>query len=171
MVKENSKSVCEEAVYAEVFRSYSGQIRNFILYKCGDYQQAEDIVQEAFVRLWNNCSNVSIEKAKSFLYTVSNNLFLNEVNHQKVVLKFKQKSIGETSAQDPAFLLEEKELKLQLEEAISELPDGQKEVFLLNRMDKKTYAEIADLLGISVKAVEKRMHKALVKLRVTLKKI
>ena len=96
---------------------------------------------------------------------------MNEVNHQKVVLKFKQKSTGENSPQDPSFLLEEKELKLQLEEAISGLPDGQKEVFLLNRMDKKTYAEIADLLGISVKAVEKRMHKALVKLRGTLKKI
>ena len=171
MVENPNKSVCQEDVYANIFQSYATMVRNFIYYKSGDMQQAEDIAQEAFVRLWNNCSNVPIEKAKGFLYTVANNIFLNEVEHKKVVLKFQQKSGGDSGSLDPEFLLEEKELKLKLETAIAELPDGQREVFLMNRMDKKTYAEIAELLGVSVKAVEKRMHKALVKLRKTLKNI
>ena len=49
--------------------------------------------------------------------------------------------------------------------AISDLPEGQREVFLLNRIDKKTYKEIAEMLDISVKAVEKRMNLALQDLR------
>ena len=96
---------------------------------------------------------------------------MNEVEHKKVVLKFQQKTGHDLGGADPEFLLEEKELKTQLEIAISELPEGQREVFLMNRMDKKTYAEIAEILGVSVKAIEKRMHKALVKLRNTLKNI
>ena len=171
MVENRNKSVCQEDVYASIFQSYANMVRNFIYYKSGDMQQAEDIAQEAFVRLWNNCANVPIEKAKGFLYTVANNIFLNEVEHKKVVLKFQQKPGGLSGSLDPGFLLEEKELKTKLEIAIAELPDGQREVFLMNRMDKKTYAEIAELLGVSVKAVEKRMHKALVKLRKTLKNI
>ena len=61
--------------------------------------------------------------------------------------------------------MEEKEFMDKLQNAISDLTDGQREVFLLNRIDKKTYKEIAEMLEISVKAVEKRMHGALVKLR------
>jgi len=53
----------------------------------------------------------------------------------------------------------------KLKSAIAELPDRQREVFLLSRIDKKTYKEIAELSGVSVKAIEKLMHKALVVLR------
>jgi RNA polymerase sigma factor (sigma-70 family) len=61
--------------------------------------------------------------------------------------------------------LREKEFQEQLETAIAGLPDGAREVFLLNRMDGLKYREIAVLLNISQKAVEKRMHRALVELR------
>ncbi|MBX2818016.1 MAG: sigma-70 family RNA polymerase sigma factor, partial [Saprospiraceae bacterium] len=71
----------------------------------------------------------------------------------------------------PEFLLEEKEFKRLLEDAISALPEGQRAVFLLNRIDKKTYREIAEDLSISAKAVEKRMHKALASLRKIHKKV
>ena len=53
----------------------------------------------------------------------------------------------------------------KLQNAISDLKEGQREVFLLSRIDKKTYKEIAEMLSISVKAVEKRMTLALKQLR------
>ena len=61
--------------------------------------------------------------------------------------------------------MEEEEFRLRLEKAIAELPEKNRVVFLMNRIDKLTYKEIADQLNLSVKAVEKRMHKALLKLR------
>ena len=64
-----------------------------------------------------------------------------------------------------SFLLEEKEFMQKLENAIASLSEKQREVFLLNRIDKKTYTEIAVFLDISKKAVEKRMHNALKVLR------
>ena len=57
------------------------------------------------------------------------------------------------------------EFQQQLEATLAELPDGAREVFLLNRIDGLKYREIAELLGISQKAVEKRMHRALVSMR------
>ena len=134
-------------------------------YKCGSEQQAEDIVQDAFIKLWKNCAKVIFTKAKSYLYTVANNMFLNEVAHQKVILKYKKQMPSSISNETPEFVLRQKEFQEKLQRTIAKLPDGQREVFLLNRIDKKTYVEIAEIIGLSVKAVEKRMHKALILLR------
>jgi RNA polymerase sigma-70 factor (ECF subfamily) len=59
----------------------------------------------------------------------------------------------------------------KLENAISSLPERQREVFLLNRIEKKTFREIAELSNVSVKAIEKLMHKALIKLRTQINNI
>ena len=84
---------------------------------------------------------------------------------KKVVLSYNLIGRKETTNESPEFIMEEKEFMDKLQNAISDLKDGQREVFLLNRIDKKTYKEISELLSISVKAVEKRMHLALKQLR------
>ena len=61
--------------------------------------------------------------------------------------------------------MEETEFKAKLDNALNALPDNQRTTFLLNRIDGKKYAEIAELEGVSVKAIEKRMHLALKTLR------
>ena len=153
--------VCKESVYTKVYSSYAKAIWNFVYFKCGNRDEANDLVQEAFVKLWNNCAKVPPEKAKSFLYTVANNAFLNAVAHKKVVLNFENSKGSSLNNQSPEFLLEEKEFKIKLENAISNLTEAQRTAFLMNRIEGKKYKEIAELLGISVKAVEKRMSQAL----------
>ena len=71
----------------------------------------------------------------------------------------------EGTNESPEFILLEKEFMEKLETTIANLPDKQREVFLLNRIEKKKYKEIAEMLNISTKAVEKRMHQALVIMR------
>ena len=166
-----TNNLCKEENFKAVFMEQSEGLRNFMVYKTKSYQQAEDIVQEAFSKMWENCAKVVLDKAKSYLFTVANNLFLNQAKHQKVVLKFEQRGHTQRTDEDPAFLLEEQEFKKRLEKAISDLPEGQREVFLMNRLDKMKYREIAEALNISVKAVEKRMHKALLALRKISKKV
>ncbi len=159
------KSVCQEEVFESLFSSHSESLLNFLYYKTGNYAAAEDLMQDAFATLWKECKKIAVDKAKSFLYTVGKNFFLNEVKHKKVVLKFESRGHSQVSHESPQYLLEEEEFKLKLEKAIAALPEGQRTVFLLNRIDKIKYKEIAERLGISVKAIEKRMHKALVELR------
>lgn len=159
------ESSCNPENFRRLYEEHADALHRFAYYKSGDGQQAEDIVQESYLRLWKNCAEVAIEKAKQFLFAVANNLMLDQFKHQKVVLKFQGSQGQRQEDQDPQFLLEEQEFKTRLESAIAALPEGQREVFLMNRIDKLKYREIAELLGVSQKAVEKRMHKALLFLR------
>lgn len=165
----STESVCEEKVFERLFREYSKTIRNFIFFKCGDEVQADDYTQDAFVKLWKNCSKVPIEKVKSFLFTVVKNDFFNFIAHQKVVLKFQETVQSRVDGESPEFLMQEKEFHQKLNDAINSLSDKQREVFLLNRIEKMKYREISELLGISQKAVEKRMHQAMLHLREKIK--
>ncbi|NQW36071.1 MAG: sigma-70 family RNA polymerase sigma factor [Flavobacteriales bacterium] len=154
-------NVCKPAVYESLYNKHAKDLRNYLYYKFGNLESAEDIVQESFIKLWQKCADVVLEKAKSFLFTVATNMFLNEKNHEKVVLRYQQIPQNDTNVETPEFVMLEKEYMDKLQTTLSDLPDGQREVFLLNRIEKKTYKEIADLLGLSVKAIEKRMHLAL----------
>ncbi|MEM8999864.1 MAG: sigma-70 family RNA polymerase sigma factor [Bacteroidota bacterium] len=170
-MSQSDTSICEKRVFDKLFDLNAESLRNYLYYQCGDMQQAEDLVQEAFIKLWNNCKKVLFEKARGFLFAVAKNAFYNEVEHQKVVLKYAKRPQKRADKETPEFQLEEKEFLHHLQSAIANLPEGQREVFLLNRMDQMTYKEIAEFLGVSQKAIEKRMHKALVKLRKTVKNI
>ncbi len=157
-------NVCEEEVFSTLFRTHSKTVYNYIYYKFGNQEKAYDAVQEAFVKLWENCSKVSPEKAKSYVYTVANNLYLNVIKAEKVRLKYAGRQ-SNTSHESPEFLMEEQQYKEKLERALDSLPENQRTTFLLNRIDGKKYAEIAEMEGVSVKAIEKRMHLALKALR------
>jgi RNA polymerase sigma-70 factor (ECF subfamily) len=162
---EKNDSVCEEAVYSKVFRTHSKTIFNFIYYKYGNEEKAHDAVQEAFLKLWENCAKVPADKAKSFVYTVANNLYLNVIKADKVRMKYAEKVSSATDTISPEHVMEEKQFREKLERALDSLPENQRTTFLLNRVDGMKYAEIAEMEGVSVKAIEKRMHLALQSLR------
>jgi len=158
-------SVCQENNYRKTYSDNAQKLRNFMYYKCGNLEKAEDFMHEAFTRLWENCKNVVLEKAKAYLFTTANRLFLNQIEHEKVTLKFEKQFSHRDNRQDPQFELEEEEFKQQLEDAIASLPESQREVFLMNRIDKMSFQEIADVQGVSLSAVHKKMYKAMDKLK------
>ena len=91
-------------------------------------------------------------------------MYLNVIKAEKVRLKYADKSLA-ISNESPEYILEEKQFHEKLEKALADLPENQRTTFLLNRIDGKKYAEIAEMENISVKAIEKRMHLALKALR------
>lgn len=170
-MEKNRKSVCDRQHFNTLFDIHAETLRNFMYYRCGDMYQAEDLTQDAFIKLWNNCKKVLYEKAKGFLYAVAKNKFLNEVAHKRVVLEYTKLPQQNADLESPEYQMEGTEFMQRLEQAINQLPEGQREVFLLNRVDNKTYAEIASMLGVSQTAVEKKMQKALLKMRKIVKNI
>ena len=130
--------VCEEEVYASIFSTHSKTVFNYIYYKFGNEEKAYDVVQEAFIKLWENCSKVAPDKAKAYVYTIANNLYLNVIKAEKVRLKY----APDTNAvvhESPDFLMEEQEYKEKLERVLHALPENQRTTFLLNRIDGKKF--------------------------------
>ncbi len=159
-IKKGS-DVCKENVFRQIFQSVSHDLHNFLYYKYGYNNNPEDIVQIAFEKLWMNCKQVMPEKAKSFVFTIANNEMLNSIARQKTVLNYKQQKPIDYTVETPEYLLEEKEYYDRLQKALESLSEDQRATFLMNRVDGKTHQEIADLLGISRKAVEKRIYTSL----------
>ena len=165
MKEKEQPSICEERQFEIVYADHVKALYNFVYYKSGNQDLAEDLVQDAFLKLWANCAKVKLEQAKAFLFTVARNAFLNKIERKKVALRFENQFIENFETESPEYLLEKKEFEQKLELAISNLTGGQREVFLTSRIDGLKYREIAEMLNISQKAVEKRMHSALLELR------
>jgi RNA polymerase sigma-70 factor (family 1) len=154
-----------QAEFDQIFNSWYTPIRNFIYYKTGDVQTAEDLAQDTFLKVWEKRTDIKPETVKQLLYTIANNLFLNKLEHQKVRFKFADSLPENSTSSAPDFELEMKEFDQRLQNALNELDEKKRTVFLMSRIDEFTYNQIADSLGITSKAVEKRMEKALAFLR------
>ena len=165
MENQIHKDICNERFFSSFFKKHVKRVNSFLYFKYGERFNPDDKVQEAFMKVWQNCHKISPDKAKSYLYTTANNLMLNEVSHQKVKIKYRESKTNEINNESPEFILEEKEYLKKIETAIANLTEPQRVAFLLNRIEGEKFKEIAEILDISVKAVEKRIYGALKKLR------
>ena len=106
------------------------------------------------------------EKARSFLFTVANRQMINELSKKKTALNYStNEPKRQHTSESPEYILEEKEYMNKLKNGIENLSEEQRAAFLLNRIEGKRHQEIAEILGISRKAVEKRIYTALKKLK------
>ena len=160
----------DEKAFAFFFDLYFNQIVGFCTEFIKDRDQAKNIAQEAFLKLWLNKEKVQkVNGIKAFLYTSAKSDCLNLFRHKKVVHKYLNKSLRKREESlnievlnainfDTVMLAELEEL---IEGSVNELPDKCKQVFKMRRVDFKKNKEIAAELNISIKAVEANMTRAL----------
>lgn len=158
----------EKAEFIELFKQLYARIKNFVYYKTGDIDVAEDIAQEAFIKIWEKRKGIRQNTVKSLLYTIAGNLCKNRFEHQQVVFEFANNFQQNEFSSSPEFELELKEFNNKLQNAIGGLKEKDRTVFLMNRIDGLTYKQIAENLGLSQKAIEKRMKSALGELKKTI---
>ena len=159
--KNQTETGLDQAGFEQLFDAYYDELQHFIYFKSGDTEIAEDIVQDAFLKVWEMRLKVKVETARALLYTIAANLFSNRYKRMKLNFKLQQTIVEDRTFETPEFEMEIKEFDRKLQRVLSELNENSRVVFLMNRMDQMTYGEIAAALNISVKAVEKRMKKAL----------
>lgn len=160
MPEEPEKSICKDSVFERVYNSFAQGLHDYLYYKYGEQLNPKDITQEAFMKLWDNCKKVSFGKAKSFLFTVANNMVLNEIKHQKVVLKHNQILPKHQTNETPEFLMEKEQFLQRYKKVLESLPEEQRTAFLLSKAEGKKHSEIAELLGVTQKVVEYRIYSA-----------
>jgi RNA polymerase sigma-70 factor (ECF subfamily) len=162
---ERKKEKLSPQEFEHAFELYYTAIRNFLYYKCGKGELSEDVAQDAFVKLWETRDKIDKTSIKAYLYTIANNLLINQLKRDQLKFKFLNLQTQRTDKVTPEYLIEMQEFDEKLQRALANIPDGAREVFLMNRIDGLKYHEIADRLGLSMKAVEKRMSRAMALLR------
>ena len=160
MSKDLHENICKESVFERVYKTYADDLHNFLYYKFGPQINPKDKVQDAFIKLWNNCEKVTLSKSKSFLFTVANNLTLNDIKHQKVVLKHQQEPHKNHTNESPEFILEQEQFYERYKMVLAKLSDEQRTAFLMSKVEGKKQIEIAEFLGVTKKVVEYRIYSA-----------
>lgn len=160
--------------FDEIYNKYKNRLFNFALKLVKSEKDAEDIIQEVFVKLWQSRDNINQEQSfKSYLFTISYNttvsLIRKNIKNIEFVESIKNMQVPE-AVNNTLASIEYKELNKKLKETVDKLPTRQKEVYLLSREEELSYAEIAQKLNISVNTVENHMAKALKTIRDTIGK-
>ncbi len=164
--------------YETLFHKYHGRLVLFAKKFTGDLELAKDIVQEAFLTLWEKSETLSIKDSpKSYLYQAVRNKSLNQLRHLQIKDSAKDEIISNiieserliySDFNDPFYSLLEMEMEQKMEQAINNLPDKCREIFLLRSKENLKNKEVAEKMGISVKMVEKYISKSLRILRTEL---
>lgn len=155
--------------FKNIFDLNFDNVRNYIYYRCGDTDLATDIAQEAFMKIWEKQLDVNQGKTKALLFKISSNIFISKYRKQQTELKFALSEKPQIQSQNPEDILQYKELQNNYNKVLTIMPEKQRVAFLMHRFDGCSYNEIAEKLGLSVKAIEKRMKLALDFLRKNIK--
>ena len=168
MPKEIKDHTCEEEIFTGIYNKFSKNLHDFLYYKFGDALDPNDKMQEAFIKLWENCKKVAPSSARAFLFKVASNMMLNDIKHRKVVLRYNQEKQKNHNHETPEFIMEGNEFYEKYQRALSKLSEEQRITFLLSKADKKPHIEIAKILGINKRAVDSRVYNASLKLKAEL---
>lgn len=159
-----------EPAFKQVFELYFKQVYQFAFKYVKNKQDAEDIAQNVFIKLWKTKENVIVEKNfDGFLFTIAYRLVIDYLRSNAL----RQEGRFNFQAQDGAFVssltaedtLNEHQLSSTYQLALNSLPPKRKEIFILSRHHGLTNKAIAERLNISVKTVENQMTAALASLR------
>ena len=171
MPKSIHQNICDKILFSKLYEKYAQTLSNILLYKYGDLLNPSDKVQEAFIKLWENCAKVTPETTKTYLYTTANNMMLNEVKHQKVVFKHQKIKPKDYTNESPEFVMRKKEFSKRFDDVLSKLKEEERAAFLLSKVDGKTHKEVAEILGITKKVAEHRIYAAFNKLKQELEEL
>ncbi len=173
----------ERAAFAQLVRRHKGALYNFALRQIRLPTTAEDVVQDAFLRVVQNAADFKHEaRFSTWLYTIARNLCIDHL--RKSALRKHPSldeakrgddgdgpTLGEQTADVRASVERQVtgvELQGRIVSAVDELPDDQREVFLLREVSNLPFKEIAEITGVPENTVKSRMRYALERLQAQL---
>lgn len=163
----------DECSFELLFRKYYIRLCSFANKFLNDPEEAREIVQEVFLKLWEVREDINPDDSiTSYLFMIARNKSINKLRRRNVESKYTrilQTAYAENREISPhdSFLVNELDNEFTI--AVEKLPTKCKEIFALNRVEGFSYTEIASMLHISVKTVEAQISKALRILRLELK--
>jgi RNA polymerase sigma-70 factor (ECF subfamily) len=155
-----------EQEYNECVRTYADNVYRFIVKNLRHEEDARDVVQTAFEKMWRNRNEVDAQRSKSYLFTVAYHQMIDHIRKVKRI-HLKEEFGEELKVTDkPA-----SNLKKILEEALSRLSETQRSLVLLKDYEGYNYEEIGQITGLSESQVKVYLHRARVQLKNYLVKV
>ncbi|MEK7338116.1 MAG: RNA polymerase sigma factor [candidate division NC10 bacterium] len=167
----------DEAAFPLLYRRYERRLLAFLVPYVGDLALAEDLLQETFLRVFRQRASYEPRGAfRTWLFAIARNLALDQLRRRRS-LREATPPLGEGSpvgegperlpdpAPDPLGVLAGREAATALRAALLELPEEDRAVILLSRLEGLRYREIAEILGSTEGAVKVRSHRSLLALR------
>ncbi|MEN9400597.1 MAG: hypothetical protein RL632_1700 [Bacteroidota bacterium] len=145
--------------------THSGKLYGFALKFLRNAEDAQDIVQDVFEKLWINRKKVEVEKAKAWMFTTAHNAMINYVMKKQRMILPGDELIPETAKSDRSLF----ESSQVVDRAVSILPPVQKSIILLRDLEGYTYDEIGDILELSPSQVKVYLFRARNKIKKQLK--
>jgi len=145
--------------YNIIVQEVSDRLFRYALKLTSDTESAKDLVQEAFIKLWNNREKVTPDYAKPFLYRV---LFNKMVDDKRKMKRITHMEVMPERVEKSRVYNEEKEV---IEHAFEQLEEKQKKIIMLRDWDGYSYEEIADILEINLNQVKVNLFRARKKMK------
>ena len=143
-----------------IYDTHFDDLRRYLIFRSVDQDLSVDIAQNVFMKVWTKKIEIASGNIKSLLFKMATDEFISHIRKKKVEKEYiesvKLRLIREPDNNDD--LLEKKVL---FQKALNQLPEKQKTALLMNKMQGLTYKEIAEVLNLSQKAIEKRIGLAL----------
>lgn len=159
--------------FSELFDRYGKRLYHFSMGYFKSSVNAEEIVQEVFLKIWNNKEELSTQKSfESYLFTIAKNGILNTIRKTKseqAYVNYAKLHPGKNILLDEE--LDFKELEKAYRQSIEKLSPRRKEIYLLSRDQSLSNAEIAEKMSISIKTVENQMTYAISEIRKNLRSL
>ncbi|MCK9402075.1 MAG: RNA polymerase sigma factor [Chitinophagaceae bacterium] len=149
-----------EKEYNQCVDQYADNVYRFIVKNLRHEEDARDIVQTAFEKLWRNREAVENEKSKSYLFTVAYNQMIDHIRKVKRI-QLKDDFSEDNRTQQPA----NANLKKVLMEALNRLNETQKSLVMLKDYEGYSYEEIGEIMGLNESQVKVYLHRARLTLR------
>jgi len=151
-----------------LYKKYCKRVFKFGFSILKSTEEAENLMQDVFLNLWENRHKVEKDSSiKSYVFTITYNSAISIIRKKSRESQFFEylKSIQETTERPVNEEIEYNELAKKLDEIINALPQRQKEVYMLHRVEGLKFSEIAERLNISVNTIENHMSRALKTIR------
>jgi len=159
----------DEAAFEELFHTYYGKLCHFVEQEVNSSEVAEDLVQKVFLNLWRRRQDWQPKTTiRSYLFGAVQNESIKYRKHRQVRRQWKEEEKERKRGSrelDPEASFQRREIDEALKERVAELPERQRQVYVLSRRHGLTYEEIATVMDISPKTVDNHMVKALKFLR------
>ncbi|MEC9135566.1 MAG: sigma-70 family RNA polymerase sigma factor [Bacteroidota bacterium] len=143
-----------------IYDTHFDDLRRYLIFRSGDQDLSVDIAQNVFMKVWTKKIEIASGNIKSLLFKMATDEFISQIRKKKVEKEYIE-SVNLRLIREPDNDDDLLEKKVLFQKALNQLPEKQKTALLMNKMQGLTYKEIAEVLNLSQKAIEKRIGLAL----------